>query len=115
MKWVLYLSVGMTCALLWAVITHAASITITCDNDYVLYLNGQQIASEGAWFTPETWAADLRPGKNVVAVFGHDGSPPAHYCGNGQGLIMEINVGDGQLIATDANWRASIDSLNVNG
>jgi hypothetical protein len=55
-----------------------AAITVTCDNDYALYLNGSLVGVQNnadgswGWDAPEVWPVELLPVENVVAVRGLD-------------------------------------------
>jgi HEAT repeat protein len=89
----------------------SAEIIITCDNLFVLYLNGQSVgesqADNSAWSKPKRWDVSSRlvPGRNVVAVQAVNTLPgPA-------GLIVKLIVtlaDDRQVVlATNATWMAS--------
>jgi len=85
---------------------------ITCDNEYVLYVNGQQVASDVIWQTLESLdvAAQLREGENHLTVVARNsvGDP------NPAGLYFEsrLHFADGteQIVATDGTWRCTSPS-----
>ena len=118
MKRYTYFSVGLLCLSLLVTSGRAASIVITCDNKYTLYLNGPFIGVQdnddgvSGWDVAETWNVTLLPGKNVIAVGCGDWSVN-HYCHNGQGLIAEIQLDDGTVEVTDTSWR--VTTLPANG
>ncbi|MBI1312462.1 DUF1549 domain-containing protein [bacterium] len=94
-----------------AVPVRAAAAT-TCDNEYVLYINGQQVAADTNWESVELVGIQsrLRAGKNeilVVAKNGGSGPNPA-------GLIFEARIALPVLsgaapamvtIASDEQWQ----------
>jgi hypothetical protein len=92
-------------------VVHAGTITITCDNDYELYVNGVYIGSQNntdgswGWDRPEVWSVDFAPGRNIVAVFGLNWDPVAA----GQGIIAQIFTENGTIHVTDASWRVAAD------
>ena len=86
----------------------SATVAITADNVYDLYVNGRFVGSDPQWEEMEVYdvAALLKPGKNVLAVKGKndDGPGPA-------GLVAQLTVTDaaGQrtTIETDGTWKIS--------
>ena len=48
----------------------SAQVSITCDNVYTLYVNGQKLGGDSEWNSIETYdvAKLLKVGKNVLAV-----------------------------------------------
>jgi hypothetical protein len=85
----------------------AGTITITCDNEYELYVNGVFIGSDGNWRDAETWNVDFVTGMNVVAVHRWDwvGS-------NCRGLMVKIVSDDGAVHLTDTTWKATGENLS---
>jgi len=88
-------------------IPESATATITADNGYHLYINGQLIGSDvGAdtwrWQTAETYdiRAHLRAGDNDILVVGTNLGGPA-------GLLAVFQLG-GQTVATDATWETAL-------
>ncbi|HEX71795.1 MAG TPA: hypothetical protein ENN65_00550, partial [Candidatus Hydrogenedentes bacterium] len=87
-----------------------ARIHITCDNGYVLFVNGDKVGEESTydesgWRHAETYdvTAQLRAGRNTVAVI-------AENLGGAGGLLVEILLGEGdgqQRIMSDAAYRVS--------
>jgi HEAT repeat protein len=89
----------------------SASLQITCDNGYELYVNGSFLGSDigaesAVWQSVESYdiGAFLKAGRNVVAVRATD-------LGGQAGLIvgMQIELADGQAVqlSTDASWRTA--------
>src|SRR5205085_3444425 len=84
----------------------SAQISVTCDDQYVVYINGERVGEGSEWVTPELHnvAAKLRPGKNVVALEAINGTGPA-------GIIAWLQIkmanGESQTIGTDSSWKLS--------
>ena len=87
----------------------AGTITVTCDNEYDLYVNGSYIGSDQSWPDPETWNIDFVSGPNVVAIHGRNWEPGP---GLDQGLIVRIETDEGTVYMTDASWRATTDAVS---
>lgn len=87
-----------------------ATITITADNLYDLYVNGVYIGSANSadgyygWDSPETWNVNLNGGENTIAIFAQDESAASS---SGIGVIARIDVVGGLQFVTDTQWRAS--------
>jgi hypothetical protein len=84
-----------------------AAAALTCDNDYVLTVNGRRIAADGNWETVEivSLADSLRVGKNtirIVAKNGGEGPNPA-----GLLFVGQIRMSDQPplTMATGPEWR----------
>ncbi|NQT37829.1 MAG: HEAT repeat domain-containing protein [Planctomycetes bacterium] len=86
----------------------SAEVIITCDNMYVLHLNGKPVgeseANNSAWSTPERWdvAKLMVPGRNVLAVEAVNTLP-------GPGglivkLVVELADGGQIVLPSDATW-----------
>ena len=86
----------------------SAHVAVTCDNLFVLHLNGKSVgesaANNNAWNQPKRWdvSGQLVPGRNVLAVEGVNTLPgPA-------GLILKLGIEltDGRqlVIVSDATW-----------
>lgn len=85
----------------------AAWITLTCDNEYTLYINGQRIASDGTWEQRERYEIStfLVAGRNLVAIQGRNiGASPA---GLAVALTLETAEGNSREIVSDERWRVS--------
>jgi hypothetical protein len=84
----------------------SATVTVTADNAYELYVNGERIGADGDWYKAETYdvAAKLKPGANVIAI-------KVKNEGSVGGVLCEAQIGlqTGELsrIATDGDWRVS--------
>ncbi len=89
----------------------SAQVIVTCDNLFVLYLNGKPVgeseANNNAWNTPKRWdvASLVVPGRNVVAVEGVNTLP-------GPGglilkLVAELTDGRQVVLNSDASWMAT--------
>ena len=86
----------------------SATVTLTADNAYQLYLNGEEIASDNDWYKAETYEVTiaLKPGPNVIAI-------RVDNQGSAAGLLCEARIrlknGDAIRLATDKTWRMAKD------
>ncbi|MEO7719263.1 MAG: family 78 glycoside hydrolase catalytic domain [Capsulimonas sp.] len=98
----------------------AATLHLTADARYVLYVNGVWIGQGPVRAWPGHWRYDsydltpyLHPGKNVIAVrVLHYGDGTFQYIIAPPGLLAQLEM-DGQTIVSDANWKASPDAAFV--
>ncbi|MBC8324127.1 MAG: DUF1549 domain-containing protein [Verrucomicrobia subdivision 3 bacterium] len=77
----------------------SAPAVATCDNEYVLFVNGQRADASKNWSAPARFnlAQHLRPGANTIAVQATNIAPgPA-------GFIFRVQLGDTFLL-TDNTW-----------
>jgi hypothetical protein len=82
----------------------SAKITITCDNSYKLYVNGQLVGSDLSWWTVEEYnvSSKLTSGENVIAVEGGgDTGVDALLCE----LLITFSDGSTQRISSDGLWK----------
>ena len=93
-------------------VVHAATITMTVDDQFHLFVNGRAAGNGNSWASPRTIAigALLQPGKNVLAVEARNvGNEP-----NPAGLIGKLNIafeGGGALtMDTDGNWKSATNA-----
>jgi hypothetical protein len=82
----------------------AATLTATCDDHCVVWINGKRVASSDDWQKPvqvEVKEA-MRAGRNVIAVDCLDDKKPA-----GLLLRLALQTADGkcQFVVTDDSWR----------
>jgi len=90
----------------------AATLAVTCDNRYEVWLNDRRVGSDGDWYRAESHDVTglVRKGRNLLAVIGQNDEPGA------AGLLLELGVSctDGSYvnIHTDATWKASPEGLN---
>ena len=69
-----------------------AYLSISGDDAYEAYINGQLVAKDENWFVAERVVANLYPGRNVLAIKGINGagqSPGA--------VIADVSVGNGRF------------------
>ena len=99
-----------------AVPTQAVA-AISCDNSYVLYVNGQRVHSGENWETPDTvlLTPRLKAGPNqIVIVATNGGTTP-----NPAGLFFEARLfpaeGVGETIASDESWQWTKTTPDKNG
>jgi len=90
-------------------IVSMADIKITADDQFDLFVNGQQAGSGEHWTAPQKFmiGALLKPGKNVLAVEARNvGNTP-----NPAGLICKLNVGfepdKTMTLISDAGWKSA--------
>ena len=76
------------------------NISITGDDGYTLFVNGDQIGSGNTWFVAQEYTVPSIAGKNVIAVKCEDMSDKG-------GFLAEIDF-NGMLYVTDESWRVSI-------
>ncbi|NQT52714.1 hypothetical protein HQ576_11710 [bacterium] len=83
-----------------------ATVTVTADNGYELFVNGQRMGSNDDWKDAETYDVlkALRQGRNVLAVCLSNDGPFG-------GLLLEsrIRLASGRLVrvVTDASWKVA--------
>ena len=94
-----------------------AVAAISCDNSYVLFVNGQRVQAGENWEAPDgvPLGSRLKTGKNellIVAKNGGRGPNPA-------GLFLEAHFiasdGVSQKIATDDSWEWTLKQPNAKG
>ncbi|MBI1870221.1 MAG: fibronectin type III domain-containing protein [Chlamydiae bacterium] len=83
--------------------SYPAEIRITVDNNYILYVNGTQIGSDGDWTTVETYYANLQPG-GTIAIQGTDAGWIA-------GIACQIKYGT-NLQVSDFTWQVAKSAAN---
>ncbi len=77
----------------------SATISITNDNSYNLYVNGVLLGNDVTWETIETYTTTLNAG-DVVAIEGIDSNGAA-------AMIAAIDFANGARVVTGADWRIS--------
>ncbi|MBM3498466.1 MAG: hypothetical protein FJX74_07315 [Armatimonadetes bacterium] len=86
-----------------------ATLTVTADNGYEAFVNGELVGADGDWYKAETYdiAAKLRPGANVIGI-------RARNEGSFGGMLCEAGIAlqDGNLVrlVSDGDWRVSRDA-----
>lgn len=81
-----------------------AALLATCDNEFMLIVNGQKVENSSKWDTPVKTdiAKYLQKGKNTLEV-------KAHNEGNIAGFIFSLKMKD-QSIFSDKSWQARGDN-----
>ncbi|RMD99140.1 MAG: PKD domain-containing protein, partial [Calditrichaeota bacterium] len=74
-------------------------VKISADDRYELYVNGERLGSGSGWETAEAYTAQLRKGKNVIAV-------KALNSGSAAALLAEIHAGQQQFFS-NTQWKIS--------
>jgi hypothetical protein len=85
----------------------SATLTVTCDDHCVVWLNGQRVAATDDWQKParvEVKTA-VKTGRNVLAVECRDDKKPA---GLLLRLVLEGSDGKRQYVVSDATWRQTM-------
>jgi hypothetical protein len=95
----------------------SAHCVVTCDNAFVLYVNGQKIGEGKDWEEPQDYdlAGVLTRGVNQLIVVGRNlGDAP-----NPAGLYFQMNVrlkgGERLKVGTDAAWEWSASAPDARG
>ena len=88
-----------------------ATVTMTADNEYRLFVNGQAAGGGSDWRQPGKIAigAFLKTGKNVLAVQVRnvgDAPTPAGLIGN---LNVVFESGNPLTLATDGSWKSAVN------
>ena len=98
-----------------------AAISVTCDNGFILYINGKKMIESDSWNAPIGLdiSAHLNPGANIIAIHGYNFPDTVTKKGlqfkgpNAAGLIANISIAypgeepDSQKwhsIGTDPSW-----------
>ncbi|KAK7443750.1 hypothetical protein VKT23_015533 [Stygiomarasmius scandens] len=89
----------------------SVKVAFAVDNGGTLFVNGEQIATEGDWFSAGTYCVPLQPYTNVIAFsVTNTATVP-----NPAGLLVtaEVTYTDGSTskIVSDGSWRASGASI----
>ena len=88
----------------------SARLTLTCDDQFTVYLNGQQLGQSSgqtdAWKEPKTFDVKtrLQPGRNLLAVQGLNKASAAGLLAR---LSVEFEAGPALVIVSDKSWQAS--------
>ena len=85
----------------------SGSLVITCDNEYIVWINGKRIGADRQWPTVERYNLKkvLRPGENSIVIVGRNaGNSP-----NAAALFAELIVEADELIrvGTNTDWKAA--------
>ncbi|TWU30857.1 alpha-L-rhamnosidase-related protein [Novipirellula artificiosorum] len=101
-------------------IPQQASLSITADSRYQLFLNGDYVCSGPARCAPHHQSFDvldvtgrLRRGKNVLAIRAHhQRDHVSYYDSSRAGLLAQLDLvsaGQATTVQTDNSWRVSVD------
>jgi len=92
-----------------------ATLIITCDNEYTVYVNRKKAGADGNWATIEAIniAPHLREGINEVLVQGKNGGNSANAASLYAQIQLEAEEGNLEVIATDASWQATQEKVSV--
>ena len=89
-----------------------ARIILTADDQFTLYVNGEEIArSDGqpdAWTRPKILeiTGSLKGGRNLLAVEATNEGGPAGVLGK---LVIEFETGEPVIVATDKGWKTAAE------
>ena len=80
-----------------------ASLRITCDNEFVLFVNGERTERSEKWDVPVKVdiAKYLKKGKNNIYV-------SAFNEGSMAGFLFDLKIADGPRIVSDKSWMAGV-------
>jgi len=80
-----------------------ATVTIACDGQYTLYIDGKRVHiwQDDRWDTNEIEFVKLSPGQHIVAL---EVRPPFKLR---QGLIFDLRYNGRQVLVSDASWWVS--------
>ena len=83
-----------------------ARLRLTCDNRYIAYLNGTEVARSSDWRDVKTVdvTAQLRPGANILAL---EGGGEGGLDALSAGLELHLAGGEVFSVLSDATWRVS--------
>ena len=88
-----------------------ATLRITADDKFTVWLNGKELGSGDDWHMPVTIdvAKTLKAGKHVLAVRAENVKAPVAENPAGLSVGLEIELADGAktTLHTDASWRVS--------
>lgn len=107
---------------MWVGNAWAVTITYTADNILdTWYVQGEtgnaenlvagDIGTRGNWQVADTAVVDLAPGSNFTFVWSVT-NYGAYSTGNPAAFLAQIDLGNGELILTDKNWRYSENGYN---
>jgi len=88
-----------------------ARLVVSCDNDFVAFVNGQRVATGQDWQRPVGLALKVpfNRGRNLIAVRGRNVGGPA-------GMILRLDLklasGATRQIVTDSTWRTSFELVS---
>ncbi len=85
----------------------SATVAITADNIYELFINGQKVGTDGNWNTIESYDVTklLKTGKNVIAVKATN--TDAGFGGLAAELVVTTADGKKISVPTDTSWKLS--------
>ncbi|KAK0460128.1 lectin [Desarmillaria tabescens] len=80
-------------------------VVIGADNNYTLFVNGNNIGHGGNWHSMEAYSIpNLDPDVNVFAVDGEN-APPVSPAGVIAGILIAYNDGSSETFYTDKTWK----------
>lgn len=92
-------------------VARRATLRISADDLFSVWLNGRQVGSGADWSTPTILDATpaLRTGPNLLAIRAENGKAPVAQNPAGLNAALDIELADGgkQPLRTNADWRAS--------
>ena len=92
-------------------VVRRATLRVSADDLFSVWLNGRQLGSGGDWSTPTTIdaTAALRTGPNLLAIRAENGKAPVAQNPAGLNAALDIELADGGKLSvcTNAQWRTS--------
>lgn len=95
--------------------TEFATLIITCDNEYTVYINQKKVGADGNWATIEAIniAPHLRKGSNEILLQGKNGGNSANAASLYAQIQLEEDDDSQVVIATDSSWQATREKVSV--
>ncbi|MEJ0091649.1 MAG: family 78 glycoside hydrolase catalytic domain [Limisphaerales bacterium] len=93
-------------------VVSAATIEIDADDQFNLFINGQEAGRGDGWGSPKTIAvgAFLEPGKNLLAVEARNVGNDPNPAGVLAKLKVEFKPGTSFTLNTDGNWKSATNA-----
>lgn len=101
-------TIGLKKNIEFATVPQAVRAVITCDNEFILHINGKEVARSDNWMVPQVidLTQHLRAGANEIFVLAKNaGEAP-----NGAGFYFQAHMQQGEKVAflgSDESWLAA--------
>ena len=102
-------TIGLKKNIEFATVPQAVRAVITCDNEFILHINGKEVARSDNWMVPQVidLTQHLRAGANEIFVLAKNaGEAP-----NGAGFYFQAHMQQGEKVAflgSDESWLAQL-------
>ena len=90
----------------------AATITMTADNEFRVFVNGREAGKGNDWKMPEktTIGTLLKPGRNILAVEAHNVGTEPTPAGLIARLRVDLEPGKSLTMTTDESWKSAMNA-----